>query len=65
MALQCRTRPQMRGFEAALWQLYVSMTRATRQRVLSAHGESAVVARVRVSLQAVAQRFAASTGSTG
>ena len=46
----------MRGFEAALWLLYVSMTRATRQRVLSAHGESAVVARVRVLLQAVAQR---------
>ena len=123
LALLCRTRPQMRAFEAALrraqiplqsmnaqafkrfdWQhgsvklltlhsakglefpwvfiaglqalpmrdealqdalrlLYVGMTRATRQLVLSAHGESAVVARVRASLQVVAQRFAGSAGS--
>ena len=34
----------------------LALTRATRQRVLSAHGESAVLARVRVLLQAVAQR---------
>ena len=42
----------------ALRLLYVAMTRATQQLVLSAHGESAVVALVRASLQVVAQRFA-------
>ena len=39
----------------ALRLLYVGMTRATQQLVLSAHGESTVVARVRASLQVVAQ----------
>ena len=51
--------------EDALRLLYVGMTRATQQLVLSAHGESAVVARVRASLQEVAQRFAGELGFTG
>ena len=51
------------ALQDALRLLYVGMTRATQQLVLSAHGESAVVARVRASLQVVAQRFAGSAGS--
>lgn len=39
--------------------LYVAMTRATHDLVLSAHGRSAVVERVRVALDEVARRFAA------
>ncbi len=42
----------------ALRLLYVAMTRATRELVLSACGESAVVTRVREALAQVAQRFA-------
>jgi hypothetical protein len=38
--------------------LYVSMTRATHELVLSAHGMSPIVVRVRDSLADVAQRFA-------
>ncbi|MFO1286019.1 MAG: 3'-5' exonuclease [Rubrivivax sp.] len=38
--------------------LYVAMTRATHELVLSAHGESAAVARVREALLDVARRFA-------
>lgn len=39
--------------------LYVGMTRATHELVLSAAGDSAMVQRVRNSLEAVAQQFAA------
>ena len=39
--------------------LYVAMTRATQQLMLSAHGDSAIVQRVREALAVVAQRFAA------
>ena len=46
------------SLDDALRLLYVAMTRATQQLVLSAHGESAVVTRVRQSLQVVAQGFA-------
>ena len=49
------------SLDDALRLLYVAMTRATQQLVLSAHGESAVVARVRVSLRAVAQGFTSAT----
>jgi ATP-dependent exoDNAse (exonuclease V) beta subunit len=38
--------------------LYVAMTRATGQLVLSAHGTSAVVQRVQTGLAAVGQQFA-------
>ena len=40
--------------------LYVAMTRATRELVLSAHGTSPVVQRVKTALAAVAQQFSAS-----
>ena len=40
--------------------LYVAMTRATHELVLSAHGSSPVVERVRTALAEVAQRFGAS-----
>jgi superfamily I DNA/RNA helicase len=40
--------------------LYVSMTRATHELVLSAHGTSPIVERVRNSLADVARRFAQS-----
>ena len=46
--------------EEAVRLLYVAMTRATRELVLSAHGSSAVVQRVKAALAAVAQRFSAS-----
>jgi superfamily I DNA/RNA helicase len=42
----------------ALRLLYVAMTRATRELVLSAHGPSPVVQRVRQALQAVSAHFA-------
>ena len=45
--------------DEALRLLYVAMTRATQQLLLSAHGDSAVVQRVQQALQAVGQRFAA------
>jgi superfamily I DNA/RNA helicase len=38
--------------------LYVAMTRATHELVLSAHGNSPIVARVKASLGEVGQRFA-------
>ena len=37
--------------------LYVAMTRATRELVLSAHGESPIVERVRTALQSVTKQF--------
>ena len=52
------------ALEDALRLLYVGMTRAAQHLVLSAHGESAVVARVRASLQVVAQRFAGAAADT-
>ena len=45
--------------EDAVRLLYVAMTRATRQLVLSAHGPSALVERVREALAAVARQFSA------
>jgi superfamily I DNA/RNA helicase len=45
--------------EDAVRLLYVAMTRATRELVLSASGDSAVVRQVRAALAAVAQRFSA------
>jgi len=50
----------MRGeaLDDALRLLYVAMTRATRELVLSAHGQSVVVERVRDALDEVGQRFA-------
>jgi len=45
--------------EDAVRLLYVAMTRATRELVLSAHGRSAVVDRVRDALAAVARQFSA------
>jgi ATP-dependent exoDNAse (exonuclease V) beta subunit len=44
--------------DEALRLLYVAMTRATRELVLSTHGRSPVVERVRQALQAVAAQFA-------
>ena len=38
--------------------IYVAMTRATRELVLSTHGPSPIVERVRASLTAVAREFA-------
>ncbi len=38
--------------------LYVAMTRSTHRLVLSAHGDSAIVQRVRVGLESIARRFA-------
>ena len=45
--------------EDAVRLLYVAMTRATRELVLSAHGSSPVVQRVKAALAAVAQQFSA------
>jgi Nuclease-related domain/UvrD-like helicase C-terminal domain/AAA domain len=45
--------------EAATRLLYVAMTRASQQLVLSAHGDSPMVRQVRESLRLVALRFAA------
>jgi hypothetical protein len=45
--------------EDAVRLLYVAMTRATRELVLSASGDSPVVRQVRAALAAVAQRFSA------
>ena len=45
--------------EDAVRLLYVAMTRATRELVLSAHGRSVVVDRVRDALAAVARQFSA------
>lgn len=47
------------SLEDAVRLLYVAMTRATRELVLSAHGRSAVVDRVRQALAAVARQFSA------
>jgi Nuclease-related domain/UvrD-like helicase C-terminal domain/AAA domain len=47
------------SLDEALRLLYVAMTRSTHALVLSAHGRSAVVDRVRTSLEAVARQFAA------
>jgi superfamily I DNA/RNA helicase len=44
--------------DEALRLLYVAMTRATRELVLSTQGRSPVVERVRQALQAVAAQFA-------
>ena len=46
------------SLDEALRLLYVAMTRATQQLVLSAHGDSPVVQRVQQALQVVAQGFA-------
>jgi superfamily I DNA/RNA helicase len=46
----------------ALRLLYVAMTRATRELVLSAHGASPVVQRVRESLGEVARHFGCAAG---
>lgn len=45
------------ALDEAVRLLYVAMTRATRELVLSAHGRSAVVERVQRALGAVAQQF--------
>ena len=45
--------------EDAVRLLYVAMTRATRELVLSAHGPSPLVQRVRDALAAVARQFSA------
>ncbi len=45
--------------EDAVRLLYVAMTRATRELVLSAHGSSPLVMRVREAITGVAQRFSA------
>ena len=47
------------SFDDALRLLYVAMTRATHQLVLSAHGDSAVVQRVREALAAWPHEFSA------
>ena len=54
-ALPWRDEP----LEDAVRLLYVAMTRATRELVLSAHGSSPVVQRVKAALAAVAQQFSA------
>jgi hypothetical protein len=46
------------GLDDAARLLYVAMTRATHDLVLSAHGTSPIVERVRVSLVEISQRFA-------
>jgi ATP-dependent exoDNAse (exonuclease V) beta subunit len=45
--------------DEALRLLYVGMTRATHELVLSAHGSSPVVQRVRQALQQVSRQFSA------
>jgi ATP-dependent exoDNAse (exonuclease V) beta subunit len=50
------------SMEDAARLLYVAMTRATQDLVLSAHGSSPIVARVKSSLDDVARRFAAVSG---
>jgi len=55
-ALPWRDEP----LDEAVRLLYVAMTRATRELVLSTHGPSAVVQRVKAALAAVAQQFSAS-----
>ncbi len=54
-ALPWRDEP----LDEAVRLLYVAMTRATRELVLSAHGGSPVVQRVKAALAAVAQQFSA------
>jgi Nuclease-related domain/UvrD-like helicase C-terminal domain/AAA domain len=54
-ALPWRDEP----LDEAVRLLYVAMTRATRELVLSTHGPSAVVQRVKAALAAVAQQFSA------
>ncbi len=49
------------SMEDAARLLYVAMTRATQDLVLSAHGSSPIVARVKASLDDVARRFAAAS----
>ena len=44
--------------------LYVAMTRSTHRLVLSAHGDSPLVQRVRAGLDAIAQRFSPATPPT-
>lgn len=46
------------ALDDALRLLYVAMTRATQRLVLSAHGDSAGVQRVKAGLEAIARRFA-------
>lgn len=55
-ALPWRDEP----LDEAVRLLYVAMTRATRELVLSTHGPSAVVQRVKAALATVAQQFSAS-----
>jgi superfamily I DNA/RNA helicase len=50
------------SMEDAARLLYVAMTRATQDLVLSANGSSPIVARVKASLDDVARRFAAVSG---
>jgi hypothetical protein len=57
-ALQCMPLKD-ESLEDAARLLYVGMTRATRELSLSASGHSAVVARVKASLQAVRQQWGA------
>jgi superfamily I DNA/RNA helicase len=45
--------------------LYVAMTRATHELVLSAHGTSPIVERVRVSLNEVGRQLATEAGRQG
>jgi hypothetical protein len=56
--LQALPLPEESAEDAARL-LYVAMTRATHELVLSAHGDSPIVARVRAALADVARRFAA------
>jgi superfamily I DNA/RNA helicase len=53
------------SMEEAARLLYVSMTRATQDLVLSAHGMSPIVSRVRDSLVEVARQFAAPSAQGG
>lgn len=50
------------SLEEAARLLYVGMTRATHQLVLSAHGQSPIVERVRSALAEVAKSFAMARG---
>lgn len=51
------------SMEEAARLLYVAMTRATQDLVLSAHGSSPIMSRVKNSLGEVARQFAATSTS--